>query len=128
MNDASHRSPCLLALVRGQRMVMAAIAGYFIAVAVAVNVPRFSSIPFPVVGILLLLGFLGVLDICNGLESGSLKKYFCLASMILPFANVAVLLVLNYKASRKLKRAGFHVGIFGATMPSAPNNSSKRTR
>ncbi len=68
MNDVSHRDPRHLALARGQRLVMAAIAGYFIAVAVAVNVPRFSSIPFPVVGILLHLGFLGVLDICNGLE------------------------------------------------------------
>ncbi|WP_139350477.1 hypothetical protein [Rhodanobacter sp. B04] len=128
MNDASHPSSRHLALARGQRMVMTAIAGYFIAVAVAVNVPRFSSIPFPVLGILLLLGFLGVLDICNGLEYKPLKKYLCLASMLLPFANVAIILVLNYKANRKLKHAGFHVGIFGATIIGAPKSSFKRTR
>ena len=63
----------------------------------------------------LALSLTGVYRLATGLEFSRGVVFVCLFLMVVPLANLVVLLVLNSKATRALKDAGYTVGLFGAS-------------
>ena len=57
---------------------------------------------------------LGVVRICSGLGKSQNGKLLYMVLSFFPFINLITLVVLNVKATRLLRSAGWRVGLFGA--------------
>lgn len=63
------------------------------------------------------MGIYGILTIGTGLGWSALAKVGTIILLILPLVNLITLLVVNGKATRLLKAAGYKVGLAGAYRP-----------
>jgi hypothetical protein len=73
-------------------------------------------------GVAMLLDFfalgvsiLGLATLLQGFRTPIWKRVLLFISMLLPLINLIVLLVLNGRATRELRAAGYHVGLMGAS-------------
>jgi hypothetical protein len=56
----------------------------------------------------------GLGRIGRGTRAGLLARSFTVIGMLLPGINLIVLLIVSIRATRILRKAGYHVGFFGA--------------
>jgi hypothetical protein len=57
---------------------------------------------------------LGVVRICSGLQRSQGQKILCMVLTFFPLINIVVLVYLSVKATRRLRDAGWSVGLLGA--------------
>lgn len=95
-----------------QKLIIYAIFGYFAAVAL-------QAFLGPVAALLLVLvvcaALMGTFRLCTGLGFSMVSRVILLVLMFVPLVSLVVLLVLNAKATGKLRAAGYHVGLLGAS-------------
>jgi len=95
-----------------QKLIIYAILGYFAAVAL-------RALLGPAAGLLLVLvvctALVGTFRLCTGMGFSMVSRVILMVLMLVPLVSLIVLLVLNAKATSKLRAAGYHVGLLGAT-------------
>ena len=62
-----------------------------------------------------LMGLIGTFRLCSGLGYSMLVRVILIVLMFVPLVSLVVLLVLNARATARLRAAGYHVGLLGAT-------------
>lgn len=95
----------------GQKLVIFAILGYFVAV--------FSQILIGSMAIVIALAafglaLAGIFKLGSGMGFSTLNKAICVLLMFVPLVGLLMLLVLNSKATSRLRAAGYTVGFLGA--------------
>jgi hypothetical protein len=63
----------------------------------------------------LVVGIVGIIRLSKGLGYSVLGRMLFVISLFIPFVNLIVLLVLSSKATMVLAKAGYKVGLMGAT-------------
>ena len=63
----------------------------------------------------LIMSLMGVWKMGYGLGIGAILRVVMLISMIVPLINILLLLVVNARATRKLRQAGYKVGFLGVS-------------
>ena len=63
----------------------------------------------------LIMSLMGVWKMGYGLGVGTILRVVMLIFMIVPFINILLLLVVNARATRKLRQAGYKVGFLGVS-------------
>lgn len=63
----------------------------------------------------LIVGVWGIVRLARGFGWGWGMIVLCLLLMIVPLVNLITLLALNSKATRRLREAGYRVGLLGAS-------------
>ena len=95
----------------GQKLVIYAILAYFAAAAVRATM---GDIGFLVAFAALGLAILGIVRLGKGLGLHIAVRVLCVVLMFIPLVGLIMLLVLNGMATRRLKAAGYKVGLGGA--------------
>lgn len=95
----------------GQKLVIYAILAYFAAAAVRATM---GDIGFLVAFAALGLAILGIVRLGKGLGLHIVVRVLCVVLMFIPLVGLIMLLVLNGMATRRLKAAGYKVGLGGA--------------
>lgn len=109
----------LRAIASSQRLIMFAIVGYF-ALLVFAGVLRPRNIPGAtmVVGFIaiatVLCGLFGIIRLAANLYRSTLVGILNGVVMFLPLIGLFVLVILNMRATRILKKHGIRVGLMGA--------------
>jgi hypothetical protein len=98
-------------IAAGQKLVIYAILTYFVAAAARVAVGPFAIVVFlAAVG----LAIAGILKLGTGLGFSTLVKVLCVGVMFIPLIGLIMLVVVNSKATGRLRAAGYSVGLLGA--------------
>jgi hypothetical protein len=63
----------------------------------------------------LVMSFMGVWKMGYGLGVGTILRIVMLIFTIVPFINILLLLIVNARATRKLRQAGYKVGFLGVS-------------
>jgi hypothetical protein len=63
----------------------------------------------------LIMSFMGVWKMGYGLGVGTILRVVMLIFLIVPFINILLLLIVNARATRKLRQAGYKVGFLGVS-------------
>ena len=63
----------------------------------------------------LIMSFMGVWKMGYGLGVGTILRVVMLIFMIVPIINILLLLIVNARATRKLRQAGYKVGFLGVS-------------
>lgn len=98
-------------IAAGQKLVIYAILAYFLA---AFSRVAIGSLAFVILFVALGLAIAGVLKLGSGLAFSTVNKAICVALMFIPLVGLIMLLVLNSKATSRLRAAGYTVGLLGA--------------
>ena len=100
------------AVAAGQKLVIYAILVYFLAAAARVAIG-----PVALVGGLVALGLAlaGILRVGTGMGDSTAIKVLCVVLMFIPLVGLIMLLVLNSRATSRLRAAGYRVGFLGAS-------------
>ena len=100
------------AIAGGQKLVIYAILVYFLAAA-----SRVAIGPLAILIALVALGLAiaGILKLGAGMAFSTLTKIVCVVLMFVPLVGLIMLLVLNSKATTRLRAAGYRVGLLGAS-------------
>jgi hypothetical protein len=74
----------------------------------------------PFLGLLLSLGaiglsLVGIFRLATGMGYATAVKILLLVAMLVPIVNVLLLLTVNARATRRLRAAGYRVGLLGAS-------------
>lgn len=94
----------------GQKLVIYAVLAYFFAAALRVAI---GPLAFLVLFVSLGLAIAGILKLGEGLGFSTLAKIGCVVLMFVPLVGLIMLLVLNSKATTRLRAAGYRVGFLG---------------
>lgn len=95
-----------------QKLIIYAILAYFAAAVVRVLLGPVGLL----VGVAaLLMGLVGAYRLCTGLGYPMAIRVLLMLLMCVPLVSLIVLLVLNGKATRRLRDAGYRVGLLGAS-------------
>jgi hypothetical protein len=98
-------------IAAGQKLVIYAILCYFLAVVAQVAIGQLALvIALAALG----LAIAGVLKLSSGLMFSTVNKIICVVLMFVPLVGLLMLLVLNSKATSRLRAAGYTVGFLGA--------------
>ncbi|WP_226468759.1 hypothetical protein [Luteimonas panaciterrae] len=105
------RNPALDDVVSGQKLVIYAILLYFVAAA-----SRAILGPLALLPILICLGmsWVGIYKIGRGLGYPVWGRILLLLMMLVPLVGLLALVVLNSRATARLEKAGYSVGLMGA--------------
>jgi len=99
-------------VARGQKLIIYAILINIISIILQIVI-------HPIIGfvglISLALSIIGIIKLATGLGSSVLAKIIYIILMIIPLVNLITLLVLNSRATRELRAAGYKVGLMGAS-------------
>ena len=109
----------------GQRLVIHAFL-----VDVLVMLPLQQLHPllvFPVMLVAVGMALVGVLRLSRGLAWSTGARIALVALLFVPLVNLVTLLVLNVRASRELRRAGYKVGLLGASRKLQPLEPTQRS-
>jgi hypothetical protein len=96
----------------GQKMLIYAILLNFVTYG-------FQGAGLPVIGVLvaigaLILSLVGIFRVGSGMGFGTVAKIGLVLLMFVPLVNLITLLVLNGRATKMLREAGYAVGLLGA--------------
>lgn len=100
------------AIASGQKLVIYAILVYFLAAASRVAIGPLALLIFLAA---LGLAIAGILKLGAGMGFSTLTKIVCVVLMFVPLGGLIMLLVLNSKATTRLRAAGYRVGLLGAS-------------
>ncbi|GGY13736.1 hypothetical protein GCM10008098_00430 [Rhodanobacter panaciterrae] len=95
-----------------QKLIIYSILAYFVAVAIKAAL---GPIGFLVLLVALCMGVIGTWRLCTGLGYSMVVRVILMVLMFVPLVSLIVLLVLNAKATGKLRAAGYTVGLLGAS-------------
>ncbi|UUY06839.1 hypothetical protein LRS11_13380 [Pseudomonas sp. J452] len=111
-------------VVSGQKFMISALGLYLLLIGayaviaaqdagkVTVEALSIASLVVPVC--CLVLAIIGILKVGAGMGRSRLARAFHVFCLFLPTINLIILLVINARATRFLKQAGYSVGLFGA--------------
>lgn len=95
----------------GQKRVVYALLLYFLAIALAGTMPVLGSLAMIVcIG----LSCHGIYTLTRGLHYPLWARVICIGLIIVPLVGLLVLLALSNRATARLRRAGYSVGLLGA--------------
>jgi FtsH-binding integral membrane protein len=94
-----------------QKLIIYAILGYFAAVALQGVLGLFAALLLVLV---VCAALVGTFKLCTGMGFSMASRVILLVLMFVPLVSLIVLLVLNAKATARLRAAGYHVGLLGA--------------
>lgn len=97
----------------GQKLVIYAILFQLVTVAVQMTV---GSLPV-VLALTVLVSIIGVVRLSAGMGHSIVTRIILAILMLVPPINLITLLVLNSRATRTLRAAGYKVGLLGASKP-----------
>lgn len=97
----------------GQRFVLVAILANLLSLPLLV-VPGGELIRVPVILLATVLSVLGIVRMARGLGTGLILTVLMAMLMLVPFANLLVMLILNARATTYLRAHGLKVGLLGA--------------
>ena len=105
------RSSSLGDLASGQKLVIYAILLYFLAAAL-----RTAVGPVALLALLacLVMSWIGIYKIARGLDYPVWWRIVLLVLMLVPLVGLLVLVMLSSKATSRLRKAGYSVGLLGA--------------
>lgn len=104
----------LASAAQGQRTLAISIALSFVARAIG-NVPDVPVfLVYAIAAAVLIYAISGVLKICSGLRYSMNSKLALMFLSSVPLAGIACWVYLSVKTTRRLRAAGYHVGLFGA--------------
>ena len=110
----------------GQKLAIYAILIYLVTLVVQLSLAGAAHNPGVLMaasGLLLIAGgfaalvmsFMGVWKMGYGLGVGAILRVVMLIFLIVPFINILLLLIVNARATRKLRQAGYKVGFLGVS-------------
>ncbi|WP_266157985.1 hypothetical protein [Dyella silvatica] len=99
-------------IARGQKLVIYAVLTYLLAAAAKANL---AWVGWLVLLCALVMGLIGIFRLAAGMGYSTATKIILLILMFVPLLGLIVLLVLNAKATRRLRVAGYRVGLLGAS-------------
>lgn len=105
------RSSSLGDLASGQKLVIYAILLYFLAAALRTAVGPIAALAFLAC---LVMSWVGIYKIARGLDYPIWWRIVLLVLMLVPLVGLIELLVLSSKATSRLRKAGYLVGLLGA--------------
>jgi hypothetical protein len=100
-------------VLSGQRLMQYAILAYIASVAVQMYVsPLAGSL-----GVVLttIIGVVGFVKVSRGLRDSAFMTIVLVVLMLVPIVNLITLLIVNSRATRALRSAGYRVGFLGAS-------------
>ena len=96
----------------GQKMVIYSIVLNLVTMALQMAVGAVAGL----VGIgAIVLALIGIFRIGSGMELSLVVKILLVILMFVPLVNLLTLVVLNARATARLRDAGYRVGLFGAS-------------
>ena len=105
------RSSSLGDVASGQKLVIYAILLYFLAAALRTAVGPIAALAFLAC---LVMSWVGIYKIARGLDYPIWWWIVLLVLMLIPLVGLLVLVVLSSKATGRLRKAGYSVGLLGA--------------
>ena len=110
--------PSLDSVATGQRFIIYAIILNLAAMAVALILPSPVAVLAGLVNLAaLILSVIGTFRLASGLGRSVGAKIGLVVLMFIPILNLITLLVVNSRATKKLRAAGYKVGFLGAKAP-----------
>ncbi len=97
-------------VAKAQKLVIYAIVLYFAGVVLAAY---FESVGNAVLIISILLGLFGVIKLVISLGDSIIARILYIILMFIPLVSLLVLIILNSRASARLREHGYKVGLFG---------------
>lgn len=104
--------PGIERVASAQKLIIYSILAYFAAMAVRALL---GPVGLVVLLAALVMGLVGTFKLCSGLGYSLPAKVILLVLMFVPLVSVLVLLILNRKATERLRAAGYRVGLLGAS-------------
>ena len=96
----------------GQKMVIYAVLIYIVAIVLQMAVNQYLGL----VGLAAaVLAILGIIKLAKGLGMSTGIQIVLVILMFIPLVSLITLLILNSKATERLKEAGYKVGLLGAS-------------
>lgn len=105
------RNPALDDVASGQKLVIYAILLYFVAAVSRAILGPLALLPFL---ICLGMSWVGIYRIGRGLGYPVWGRILLLLLMLIPLVGLLALVVLNSRATARLEKAGYSVGLLGA--------------
>lgn len=94
----------------GQKLLIYAILFNIVVAIAAGAVPMLGVLQLLVLGVSLF----GLFRLFQGMRIAIWIRILLFLSMVVPLLNLIVLLALNHRATKALRRGGYRVGLFGA--------------
>ncbi|WP_172205348.1 hypothetical protein [Niveibacterium sp. COAC-50] len=110
--ESSNERARLNRIASGQRLIVISILVTLGAAALAAAVGVLGQ-ALQVVG--LLVSLWGTYRLASALSGATWITVLCLILMVIPLVNLITMLVLSSRATRTLKKAGYKVGLLGAS-------------
>lgn len=110
--DPQERTPATEQVASGQKLVIYALLLYLAAILLQLLIGDLAALLFLAV---LVMSLIGVVRIGSGLGYGVGSRVVLVIAMFLPLVNLITLLLLNARAIRRLRAAGYRVGFFGVS-------------
>lgn len=98
------------AVIAGQKLVILAAQVYFLSAAARMFIGVFAFIGAFVA---LVLALFGIVRLGGGMGDSTATRTLCVVLMFIPVVGLIVLLVLNSRATNRLRAAGYRVGFLG---------------
>ena len=111
VEDREKPSSSLGDVASGQKLVIYAILLYFLAAALRTAVGPIAALAFLAC---LVMSWVGIYKIARGLDYPMGWRIVLLVLMLIPLVGLIELLVLSSKATSRLRKAGYSVGLLGA--------------
>ena len=111
--DATESGEDIQRVASGQKLIIYAILLNLVTIAIA------FVLPVPIIAILLnlaslVMSIIGIVRLGRGLGMAVVSRVLLVLLMFVPLINVITLLVINSRATRRLRDAGYTVGLMGA--------------
>jgi hypothetical protein len=105
----------ILSIAKAQRWVMTAILAYLVTVAIRFGGgPKLAPLIFVTGPVALILGLVGVIWLASLVYRSRLVGVLNGLAMFIPLIGLIILVILNGRATRLLRKYGIRVGLVGA--------------
>lgn len=98
-------------VISGQKLILYAILLNIGANILAARIPLIGVVAFLVAAV---MAVTGLAKVCTGLRYHIAAIVFFCLMMFVPLLNLVVLLMINHKATARIREAGYEVGLMGA--------------
>jgi small-conductance mechanosensitive channel len=120
LGDATNDATEIEKVKKGQKLIIYAllinISVYLVQMAV-------GQVAVLVTLISIVTAFVGLYYLSTGLGMSILTRIFVLILLFIPPLNILTMLVINSKATAKLRAAGYKVGLLGASKKAVPSQT-----
>lgn len=111
----------VLAVGRAQKLLIYAILLNLVGTVIVFAAgPAGGMLALPINLFSLVLSIIGIIRLAIGLGNGIAMRVVYIVLMFVPLVNLITLVILNGKATKMLRDAGYKVGLLGANLSAAP--------